>query len=1057
MKHCVQNTSKHWLWWAGFLAVLMSFTADAQSTAYIKGKVLDEKGSPLIGATVRVTRPVEFNLRGTNTDEKGMFVIDYLPAGSSYDITVSYIGYEKQLIQDFLIHANDNNSLLVRLTPEAHSLNDIVVIGYGTQSKASVTSSVSTIKIGEVDQGSGFNPVKMLQGRAAGVNIISPSGRPGEAPVVMIRGIGSISGGSSPLYVVDGIPNETFPGINPNDIESMEVLKDASAAAIYGSRANSGVIIITTKSGKSGKNTINASYKTGWGKVYQDIRMANSEQYSRVMQAAIDNYNSQKGTSLVYYKPAEIEETNWVKEISRKSARNQSFDVNLAGGNDKTQFFTSFGYFQQEGILRTSEFQQYNFRLKVGHEVNPYMKLSINLSGSAAPTQLLEETSTSLKVLRTAREEQPWYSPYMPDGSYKPNGSMIIRHNPVMLINEENWKSTRYEGLTNVSLKITPLKGFSYTPSISAYGWLVNEKKKLTEKMVARATSAGWGAVAQDRNLGTRYVIDNIFSYENTSGGLYYNLMAGHSYEKYGYDRFGAYSDNYANGAYPSSSFDLVNAGSNIYPSSGIGYDAYNIESYIGRLNLTYKDRYLANVSVRRDGSSRFSKDKRYGTFPAGSFGWIISKEPFWNISQNVVSFLKARTSFGITGSMAGIGNYAPLSLVSSGSSYNGQGGFVVSQDAQSITWEKAKQIDIGVDAEFLNSRISFTMDYFKQTTTDLLYDKPIYSTSGYTSVASNIGSLQNQGLEFSANAKLLTGQLKWTLGGNISFIKNKLLSLYDNTDMYIVPSSGSNLLGGQIHALINGKSIGSFYMHEQLGIYQYDSEVPEKLVAKGVRAGDLIYRDVNGDGDITEADRLYVGKATPDFYGGITSNFSYKGFELNLFGQFSKGSKVMASWRGANGTEGTDHLGNALANVKLQDGTTVTQFFGISEHAATTYWHGPGTSNTTPRPIRQGVFSGYTYGYNNITSTRFLEDASYFKLKTLTLAYNLPSSVTEKLHFKGSRVFCTVDNVFSINKYSGYDPEQSFSSKPGDGSYGVDFGLQSSLRTVMFGVNLQF
>ncbi len=1039
------------------LSFLLQLSVEAQKVNEIKGQVKSETDQPIANATVVIKSQSTAFTTGTQSDSLGNFYFKNLPAGGSYVITVSFVGFETQTVAVNARDAAAGSLLSIRLVTEAKSLEQVVIVGYGSQSKTTISSSISTVKMSDVDQGATQNGVKMLQGRAAGVNIITPSGRPGAAPVVMVRGVGSISGGSSPLYVVDGIPNESFPNINPNDIEQMEVLKDAASASIYGSRANSGVIIITTRSGKAGKTVVNASYKSGWGKVYNDIKMANSQQYADVMQVAMDNYNAQRGTSLTYYIPTDIEETNWVDEISRPSARNQSFDINLAGGNDKTKFFTSFGYFQQEGILKTSEFQQFNLRFKISHEISKYLKLNVNISGSAAPERMLEETSTSLKILRTAREEQPWYSPYLPDGSYKANGSMIIRHNPVMLINEADWRSTAYEGLANVGLEFTPVKGFKYTPSISAYGWLVNEKKKLTEKMVARATSAGWGAIAQDRNLGNRYVLDNIFSYENNVGDLSYKLMAGHSYEKYAYDAFGAYSDNYANGAYPSSSFDLINAGSNIFPSAGIGYTAYNIESYIGRLNLDYKGRYLFNASIRRDGSSRFSKDKRYGTFPAASLGWIITKEPFWNSDNRTLSFLKARVSYGVTGSMAGIGNFAPLSLVRSGSSYNGQGGFVISQDAQNVTWEKAKQFDIGIDAELLNGRISFTADYFVQNTTDLLYNRPIFSTSGYTSVASNIGSLRNSGLEFAAEAKILTGDLKWTLGGNISFVQNQLRSLYENMDMYIVPASGSNLLGGQVHALINGKSIGAFYMHEQLGIYQYDADVPAKLFAKGVRAGDVIYRDLNGDGDITEDDRLYVGKATPDFYGGITSSLSFKGFELNIFGQFSKGNQVFASWRGANGTEGTDHLGNALANVRSASGTTVTQFFGISEHAATTYWNGPGTSNTTPRPIRQGAFSGYSYGYNNLTSTRFLEDASYFKIRTLTLAYNLPTSLTGKWHIGGARLFCSVDNLLTFTKYSGYDPEQSFSSNPGHSNYGVDFGLQAALRTVLFGVNIKF
>jgi len=273
---------------------------------------------------------------------------------------------------------------------------------------------------------------------------------------------------------------------------------------------------------------------------------------------------------------------------------------------------------------------------------------------------------------------------------------------------------------------------------------------------------------------------------------------------------------------------------------------------------------------------------------------------------------------------------------------------------------------------------------------------------------------------------------------------------------MYIVPASGLEQIGGQMHALINGKPVSAYYMLKQTGIYQTDAAVPAKLFAKGVRAGDVQYDDYNNDGDITDADRQYAGKAIPDFYGGITSNLKWKNFELNLFAQFSSGSRIVASWRGIN-SEGTEHLGDAVSNVKTATGQTVEQFYNISEKAATSYWHGEGTSNSMPRPVRKGVFSGYTYNYNAMASTRFLEDGSFFRLKTATLAYNLPEAIIQKWKIENIRIYITTDNLFTITKYSGYDPEQSFVSTPGDSNYGVDFGLQSALRTYVIGVNIKF
>lgn len=1026
------------------LIVLLPASSAPQKKKIVSGLVVDESGQPVIGASILE----EGTNNGTITDMDGKFT---LTVPETSQLTLSYIGYKS-----LTLPATDRQWAKISLKEDSKMIDEVVVVGYGVQSQKLVTTSISKVKMDNIDQGNEINPIKMLQGRVSGVNISSGSGSPGEAPNVTVRGIGSVSGGSSPLYVVDGIPSEKYPNLNPNDIESMEVLKDASAAAIYGSRANAGVIIITTKSGKEGKTKVDVSGRFGFARLANDIEMANSAEYRQTMQAAIDNYNVQRGTNLSFYVPSEIQETNWVKEISRRSALTGTGSISVSGGNERTTFFTSLGANMQEGYLNKSKYNQYNLRAKFSQKINNIFKLNMNLAGAASRTSLLEETSTSLKVLRTAREEQPWYGPYKADGAaYKVNGTDILRHNPVMLINEEDWTADKYQLSGIFSVEVTPFKGFKYTPTISMYGILDNESKKLTDKHDARKNSNGWGALAQQRDQSFRYVIDNIFSYNNEWKQLIYSVMVGHSFEKYQYDRLGAKSDNYAGGAFPSSSFNLINAGSNIY-AGDISFTSYALESYFGRIALNWDNKYILNASLRSDGSSRFAPKKRYGYFPSASLAWRASNESFFP-KNNYVNDVKIRFSWGMTGSMAGVNNYAPLSLISAnGGSYNGAAGFQLAQDARDLTWEKASQFNLGFDIDLFSSRMTLHIDMFYQKTTDLLFDKPVNSTTGYTTLQSNIGSLENKGLELALNGKILTGDFKWDLGGNISFVNNKLLHLIEGTERYIVPSNGSNLLGGSMHALINGQPISTFYMLKMEGIYQRDEDVPAKLFAKGVRAGDVIYEDVNGDGDISDADRQNVGKAIPDFYGGITSNFSYKGFDLSLFAQFSVGGKVLAAWRGVNGTEGTDHLGLAVSNVKVSDrGEPVEQFFNVSKEVANGYWRGEGTSNSIPRPVRIGVHTGYSYDYNVQTSTRYLENASYFKLKTVSLGYTLPQTVCKKMKMNSLRLYVSVDNLWTLTHYSGYDPETSFSGSPGDSNYGVDFGLQPTLRTFMFGVNL--
>ena len=447
--------------------VLIRKTQSKQLTKKVTGTVVDANGEPIIGASI----VIKGESHGTITDFDGKFALPDVPEKAV--LTISYIGYKTVNLA-----TTDQTLVKVVLEEDSKMIDEVVVVGYGVQSQKLVTTSISKVKMENIDQGNDYNPIKMLQGRVAGVNISSASGTPGETPNITVRGIGSVSGGSSPLYVVDGIPSEKYPNLNPNDIESMEVLKDASAAAIYGSRANAGVVLITTKSGQQGKTKIEVSGRYGFASLASDIEMANSTEYMNTMQAAIDNYNVQMGTNLQLYIPSQIQETDWVKEISRKNSKTGAGSISISGGNEKTTFFASLGANTQEGYLNKSKYDQYNMRAKFSHKINSIFKLNMNLAGSASRSDLLEETSTSLKVLRTAREEQPWYSPYKEDGtSYKVNGTDILRHNPLMLINEEDWVAKKYQLSGVFSIDVTPFNGFKYTPTVSAYGILDNVSK----------------------------------------------------------------------------------------------------------------------------------------------------------------------------------------------------------------------------------------------------------------------------------------------------------------------------------------------------------------------------------------------------------------------------------------------------------------------------------------------------------------------------------------------------------------------------------------------------
>ena len=1034
------------------IVVAKAKPADAVKSITVTGIIMDENDLPVIGAAVLQKGDSD---NGVVTGLDGEYAIT-VPSNSY--LIVSCIGYKEASVP-----VNGNATVNVSLALDSELLEDAIVVGYGIASKKLVSSSIASVKMESIDRGAELDPMKALQGRVTGVSISNSSGIPGSTPMVVVRGVSSISGNSSPLYVVDGIPAESYPNINAADIESMEVLKDASATAIYGSRANAGVILITTKSGKSGKTKVNVSGQYGFAQIAKDIPMADTQQWIDVMQTAIDNYNVQKNELKTLDLPMSVTEAlnngqplpnyDWLSIISRKFAKRGGATASIEGGDEKTTFYVSAGAETQEGYIIKTDFSKYTGRAKFSHKITPWLKLNLNLSGSYSIYNKVEEQDGSLKILRAAREEQPFYGPYNPDGSWRVMTEHgICRHNPLNAILEEDYYINKTQLQGTISFEVSPIKGLKWTPSISGYSIYDKTIKKLTENNTDRGYKDGWAALTEQKDHSFRYLIDNILSYNGEWDRLIYSAMVGHSFEKYEYETFGAKSDNYANEAFPSSSFDLITSGTQIYAGS-IGYNAYALESYFFRGAANWDNRYILNFSFRADGSSRFPKDNRYGFFPAGSLAWIISNEKFMP-DTDVLNELKLRVSVGQTGSMAGISNWAAMSLVGAGASYDGASGFSISSSAQDLRWEKSTKYNLGLDVELFSGRLYGNVDAFYSRTDDLLYAKPVHATTGWTSLTSNIGSIDNVGLELNLGGRVIDREFKWDLSGNISWGKNRLLKLLDGTDIIMV--NHATLYGGNKHALIIDQPISTWYMLKAEGIYQRDEDVPEKLYAKGVRAGDVIYDDLNGDGDISyENDRQICGKATPDFFGGINSTMSWKGIDLNIFCQYSVGGKIFSAWRGA-GQEGTDHLGLSSGSVKI-DGASVTSYFNVSRDAALNYWRGEGTSNFYPRPMLAGAHTGYDVDYNILTSSRFLEDASYFKIKTITLGYNFPEAWMRRAKINGIRAYFSVDNAFTFTKYSGYDPEASMNASPASGAYGTDFGYQPTMRSYMFGVQFKF
>lgn len=988
----------------------------------VSGKVTDESGVALPGVTVLVKGTV----RGTSTAIDGTFS---LAAPGNTVLVFSYIGYESQEV-----HLNGRTVVDIQLKPDVTALKELVVIGYGTQKREDITSAIGSFKPTIENSRPVLGPDQMLQGRIAGVNITPATGLPGSASRVSIRGIGSLSASNEPLYVVDGIPlspsdadlgnfsQRTNPlsSLNPNDIESIEVLKDAASASIYGSRATNGVVLITTKKGTKGKSRVSLNAYTGMHNVARldKLKMAGSDLYVEVINEAIDNYNMQNG-----YSPESSSfveqiqnpypgrgDTDWLDLVLR-TAYSSNINMDFSGGTDKSTYYISGGYTNQQGTVIDNVFRKYNAKISLTNEVKPWLNLGVNTNFTySRDNRIPGSYSTGTNVIPRALEQRPFDQPYKPDGSYYVGGtSDLLNHNPLQGIKEEKVYLDNYRILGNLFAEFRLTDNLRFKSTFGT-DWMFTQDYVYYKQSHPYGT--GKGRILDDRRTQTNLLFENTANYNKQLGSLSLDLLAGHSFQRVTTSLIGTDGR-----GFPSPSFDVNTVAAEI-ASAYTNLYGVSMQSFYGRANLGWDQKYLLNLSVRADGSSRFSPENRYGYFPAASAGWVLSKEPFWGNPQ---TDLKLRVSYGATGNLEGVNAYAYQALTGGGYNYNNSSGIAVTSFGnRELTWEKATQFNGGVDLGLLRGRINLTADYFIKNTNNLLYSKPTYGTTGFTSIISNIGSMRNWGIELGINTHTELGPVRWDADLNIAAIRNRLTSLLDDDPLLI----------GRTHVLKVGEEVGSFYVYRQLGIYQTDEEVPENLYASGIRAGDVKYEDVNGDGKIDLNDRQIVGSANPDFSGGFNNTFRYKNFDLSIFTTFSYGNKVYETWTGGY------RLGNGL--------------WPMLESEALNRWTGPGTSNTTPRAIW-----GNTVNSSSAYSTRFLHDGSYLRFRTVSLGYNLPETLLSKASISQMRVYVQADNPLLLTSYPLLDPEVNISLSPS--TMGEDFLLLPQPRTFIIGVNIGF
>lgn len=998
--------------------------ARASANAVVKGVVKDSAGNPITGATVIV----DGTTIGATTDLDGSFSVR-IGARTDVRLIVSYLGLKTREV------AVDDPARFyeVRLENDNMALDEVVVVGYGTQRRSLVTNAISQFKPTEENMRSVMSPSELLQGRIAGVSISTSSGNLGSAEKMSIRGSSSLSASNEPLYVIDGIPlsnnsaslysfgenMSSLATLNLTDIESIEVLKDAASAAIYGSRATNGVVLITTKQGREGKSEVKVNYGFSITQFPNTGRReyVGSKQYVEVFNEGVDNYNRQNGftvNSSGYVKPirnpyGDMPDTDWLDLITRLG-QSHYLDLSFSGGNAKTKYYLSGSYNYQEGVIKTNDISKVNLKSNINHEMFKWLKVGANISGNYLHNNRIPGANLGSTIIGRAVQQRPFDRPYKPNGGYYTGGTdELLLHNAVQILSEETSYTDNYRFIGSFWAEAQIIKGLTVRASYNndsayTYDYIYYNQN--------HPYAADKGRIL-DRN---RFVMTNtidLYANYNRKIGEDFELgaMVGHSFLK---TRSRASYIDAQN--YPSPAFDVASVAANIVDASA-GLSEYAIESYFARLSLAYKDRYVVNATIRTDGSSRFAPDCRWGWFPSVSVGWNVSNESFWNAEK---TDLKIRASYGRTGNQNGISNYGWQALISGGVNYGGQSGIAISSSGNDrLTWETADQYNAGFDLSFLGGKINMIADVYLKNTNNLLYSKPVHATTGETSILSNIGSMRNKGVEFTINTHLNLGKVLWSSSFNIARNVNKLTSLLEDDLLSI----GAN------RALKLGRTVGSWYIFRTDGIYQYDGEVPQALYDKGVRAGDVKYWDRNGDGNITDDDRIVTGNPNPKFSGGWNNTFKYKGLELSLFFTYSYGNDVYASWMIPGSKPGhTRSLLKAYADNR---------------------WTGPGTSDKYPRAI-------YSYsGWNGKNSTMYLTDGSFIRLRSVTLGYTFPQRLVSKIHLKGLRVYAQGDNVFLCSRYPGWDPETSVNLDPR--FYGEDNDGVPQPRIFKLGVNITF
>lgn len=1042
---------------------LFSTIALAQASLQINGVVASEQGEPLIGVSLVQQGTSNFAI----TDDDGKYVLT-VPNNAVLEVT--YMGYETQLVQ---IRAGQT---LYNITMKEDDiwLSEVVVMGYGVQQKKLVTGSTVQVKGEDIEKLNTVSVLAALQSQTPGVYITQSSGQVGEDYKINIRGLGT-AGNSTPLYVIDGVAGGSLNSLNPSDIESIDVLKDAASAAIYGARAANGVVLVTTKQGKEGKLQI--SYDGYYGiqnPLTNGVRPANATEYMDLVNRALLEQDPSGG--LQYNWEDELPEyllnnikngswngTDWLKESINANAPVTNHAVNLIGGSDVSRFALGFSYLNQEGTIgvpATPNYSRYTFRMNSDHSLwkkngRDILKFGENVVYSHYSKKGVNIGNMYSNSVRNLLKTTPLLPLYNKDGEYYIYKDMIedgwnfdqAVSNPLAQIQftrkDRNSITRRLQA--NAYLELTPIKGLKFRSSVG-YNFRQNSERTYVPvyELNAKSTNAT-DDVTQSQSWSSQWTLENTINYKTDFGNHSLDVLIGQSVEKWGYGEslYAKNSNSLFPGSFPhafisnTQGLDTTNSS-----MSGSPNTEGRLASFFGRVNYNYLERYMLSVVMRADGSSNFARGKRWGYFPSVSAGWVLSSEPFMAGTKNWLSFFKIRGSWGQNGN-CNIDNFQYLATIGLNTNaywYDDKktpatAGYPDKLANSEVTWERSEQLDFGFDARFFNSRFGVNFDWYRKTTKDWLVVAPTLLSYGASAPYINGGDVQNQGIELALNWNDQVGKdFNYNIGLNMARNTNKVLRLANEEGIIHGPEQVIAENTTESFRIQEGYPMGYFWGYKTLGVFQNQSQIDKWLKDGNVtrqenpQPGDLIFQDTNGDGVINAEDKTMIGNPHPQFTGSLNFGLSYKGFDFSLTAYGAFGMQILKCYRSYSDTPNDNYT-----NLDM-----------------TKYWNGEGSTNKYPK---------FSYGKNvNFIdiSDIYLEDADYVKISNITIGYDFKNIMRKVKAIKQCRLYVTAQNLFIITGYTGMDPEIGWGGSV-SWSSGIDCGYYPSSRTFLVGLNLKF